>query len=128
MTLAKTSSIVKSEVSNTKASSAGFNGATALLESRSSRAFTSAKTSTYIAQIPFSCNSFCRLFARISAEATKNSLISASGQITVPMSRPSKIAPLAGVPSGPVIQDLVVPTTVEMGSKLNVTVKIGMVR
>ena len=35
---------------------------------------------------------------------------------------------LAGVPSGPVIQDLVVPTTVEMGSKLNVTVKIGMVK
>ena len=35
---------------------------------------------------------------------------------------------LSGVPSGPVIQDLVVPTTVEMGSKMNVTVKIGMVR
>lgn len=35
---------------------------------------------------------------------------------------------LAGVPSGPVIQDLVVPTTVEMGSKMNVTVKIGMVK
>ena len=33
---------------------------------------------------------------------------------------------LAGVPSGPVIQDLVVPTTVEMGSKMNVTIKIGM--
>lgn len=35
---------------------------------------------------------------------------------------------LSGVPSGPVIQDLVVPTTVEMGSKLNVTVKIGMIK
>lgn len=35
---------------------------------------------------------------------------------------------LAGVPSGPVIQDLIVPTTVEMGSKMNVTVKIGMVK
>ena len=35
---------------------------------------------------------------------------------------------LAGVPSGPVIQDLVVPTTVEVGSKLNVTVKIGMMK
>ena len=35
---------------------------------------------------------------------------------------------LAGVPSGPVIQDLIVPTTVEVGSKLNVTVKIGMVK
>ena len=35
---------------------------------------------------------------------------------------------LSGVPSGPVIIDLDVPTTVEMGSKLNVTVKIGMVK
>ena len=35
---------------------------------------------------------------------------------------------VAGVPSGPVILDLDVPTTVEMGSKLNVTVKIGMVK
>lgn len=35
---------------------------------------------------------------------------------------------LAGVPSGPVIKDLGVPTTVELGSKLNVTVKIGMVK
>lgn len=35
---------------------------------------------------------------------------------------------LSGIPSGPVIQDLVVPTTVERGSKLNVTVKIGMVK
>lgn len=33
---------------------------------------------------------------------------------------------LAGVPSGPVIQDLIVPTSVEMGSKMNVTIKIGM--
>ncbi len=35
---------------------------------------------------------------------------------------------LSGVPSGPVIQDLIVPTTVEMGSKMNVTIKIGMVK
>lgn len=35
---------------------------------------------------------------------------------------------LSGVPSGPVILDLDVPTTVELGSKLNVTVKIGMVK
>jgi hypothetical protein len=32
----------------------------------------------------------------------------------------------SGVPAGPVIQDLVVPTTVEMGSKLNVTIKVGV--
>lgn len=35
---------------------------------------------------------------------------------------------LSGVPSGPVIQDLVVPTTVEMGTKMNVTIKVGMVK
>lgn len=35
---------------------------------------------------------------------------------------------LSGIPSGPVIQDLIIPTTVEMGSKMNVTIKIGMVK
>jgi len=35
---------------------------------------------------------------------------------------------LSGVPSGPVIQDLVVPTTVEMGTKMNVTIKVGMIK
>lgn len=35
---------------------------------------------------------------------------------------------LSGVPSGPVIIGVDVPTTVEKGSKLNVTVKIGMVK
>lgn len=35
---------------------------------------------------------------------------------------------MSGVPSGPVIQDLVVPTTVEMGTKMNVTIKVGMVK
>lgn len=35
---------------------------------------------------------------------------------------------LSGVPSGPVIQDLVVPTTVEMGTKMNVTIKVRMVK
>jgi len=32
----------------------------------------------------------------------------------------------SGVPAGPVIQDLVVPATVELGSKLNVTIKVGV--
>ena len=35
---------------------------------------------------------------------------------------------MSGVPSGPVIQDLVVPTTVEMGTKMNVTIKVGMIK
>ena len=33
---------------------------------------------------------------------------------------------LSGVPAGPVIQDLIVPTTVEKGSKLEVTIKVGI--
>ncbi len=33
---------------------------------------------------------------------------------------------LSGVPAGPVVQDLIVPTTVEQGSKLQVTVKVGI--
>lgn len=35
---------------------------------------------------------------------------------------------LSGVPSGPIVQDLVVPTTVEKGSTMNVTVKAGVVK
>lgn len=33
---------------------------------------------------------------------------------------------ISGVPSAPVIEDLVVPTTVEYGSKMNVTIKVGV--
>ncbi|MBR1667908.1 MAG: hypothetical protein IJ693_06470 [Bacteroidaceae bacterium] len=35
---------------------------------------------------------------------------------------------LSGVPSGPVIQDLVVPASVEKGSTMSVTVKVGVVK
>lgn len=35
---------------------------------------------------------------------------------------------LSGVPSGPIITDLVVPTTVETGSKMNVTIKVEMIK
>ena len=35
---------------------------------------------------------------------------------------------LSGVPAGPVVQDLIVPTTVEKGSKMSVTVKVGVVK
>lgn len=35
---------------------------------------------------------------------------------------------LSGVPAGPVVQDLIVPTTVEKGSKMNVTIKVGVVK
>lgn len=33
---------------------------------------------------------------------------------------------ISGVPSAPVIENLVVPTSVEYGSKMNVTIKIGV--
>ncbi len=33
---------------------------------------------------------------------------------------------LSGIPAAPVIQDLVMPTTVEKGSKMNVTIKVGV--
>lgn len=35
---------------------------------------------------------------------------------------------LSGVPAGPVVQDLIVPTTVEKGSKMSVTIKVGVVK
>ena len=35
---------------------------------------------------------------------------------------------LSGVPAGPVIQDMIVPTTVEKGSKMSVTIKVGVVK
>lgn len=35
---------------------------------------------------------------------------------------------MSGVPSGPIITDLVVPTTVETGSKMNVTIKVEMIK
>ena len=33
---------------------------------------------------------------------------------------------ISGIPSAPVIEDLVVPTTVEAGSKMKVTIKVGI--
>ena len=33
---------------------------------------------------------------------------------------------LSGIPAAPVIQDLVVPTTIEAGKKMNVTIKLGI--
>ena len=33
---------------------------------------------------------------------------------------------ISGVPSAPVIEDLIVPTTVEYGSKMNVTIKVSV--
>ena len=35
---------------------------------------------------------------------------------------------ISGIPAGPVITDMVIPTTVEMGSKLNVTIKVDISR
>ena len=61
--------------------------------SRASRSFMSCRTSPYIAVAPRPRNSRRRRSARISGLAVMNSLTVASGQIAVPMSRPSSTAP-----------------------------------
>src|SRR6185437_8401176 len=53
----------------------------------------SCRTRSYIALPPFSCNSLKRRRARASSVAVTKSLASASGQTTVPISRPSSTRP-----------------------------------
>ena len=72
----------------------------------------------------------------ISTQATKDFIDSDYYNLEIPEEVTSKYGAfagdspyiLSGVPSGPVIQDLVVPTTVEMGTKMNVTIKVGMIK
>ena len=61
--------------------------------SRASRSFMSRRTSSYIAGAPRSRNSLARRRARASGLAVTKSFTAASGQTTVPMSRPSITAP-----------------------------------
>ena len=89
----KTSSIVNDVLSSKNAASADFKGATARFLSRKSRSFISAKICAKLPLIPLFCNWLYRLFARSSALASKNSFTCASGNTTVPMSRPSAIKP-----------------------------------
>src|SRR3546814_8588262 len=55
---------------------------------------------SYILCSPRSSNALWRLAARASTEAVRKNFTSASGQTTVPMSRPSSTAPFHGL-SGP---------------------------
>jgi hypothetical protein len=87
------SAIVKLLVSSKSASSARRSGAALRPESRSSRARISASTDSRCTTAPFFSSSAKRRCARISGEAVTNSFASASGAITVPISRPSRMAP-----------------------------------
>ena len=80
----------------TVASGAAINGAARRSVSRASRSFRSCRTSCNIAAAPCCRNSSARRRARSSVLAVTKSLTSAAGQTIDPMSRPSRIAPLAG--------------------------------
>ncbi len=90
---AKAASASMSLVSRRKASGAARSGAAARSLSRRSRSAISARTRGFIVSRPRSRNSWCRRSARASGLAVTNSFIAASGQITVPISRPSSTAP-----------------------------------
>jgi hypothetical protein len=77
----------------TMASAAGRKGATSRWLSRPSRSRISCRTLSHIAGLPRCRNSSKRRRARASSVAVTNSLTSAWGQTTVPVSRPSRMAP-----------------------------------
>ena len=81
------------EVSIFFASTAGTNGDSLRLESRSSLSCISFKTLLSDVECPKPKSYSYLLRALISAEALIKNFISASGHITVPISRPSKTAP-----------------------------------
>lgn len=72
----------------------------------------------------------------INTQATNDFIDSDYYKLEIPEEVTSKYGAFAGdspyifsgVPSGPVIKDLVVPTTVETGSKMNVTIKVEMIK
>ena len=86
-------SIDSAELSSRNAPSAGFRGDALRLMSRASRASRSARRLSILAEIPFEINCLCRRSARSAALAVRNTLSSASGKTTVPMSRPSATRP-----------------------------------
>ena len=87
----KLSSKSISLVSTTRASSAAFKGAAALLLSCLSLYSISRSTSSKFSSMPLLFCSSIRRFARASLLAVRNIFSSASGSTTVPMSRPSII-------------------------------------
>lgn len=92
-TCSTASSAVMCEVSRMCAPSAGFKGAIARFESRASRSLKSLRRSSILAGKPLSINCLYLLSARASALAVRNTLSTAWGKITVPMSRPSATNP-----------------------------------
>ena len=74
-------------------SAAGTSGATARFRSRSSRSFISDKRRSKLTLKPFSCNCSIRRWARSCADASRKIFTGASGNTTVPISRPSAIRP-----------------------------------
>ena len=90
---ATTSSIVSSVVSRSTASSAGRSGAAARPASRASRSRISRKRLSIVTEIPFAINCLYLRRARSSALAVRKTLSGASGNTTVPMSRPSATSP-----------------------------------
>ena len=80
-------------MSSTQASGAIRIGATARSASRRSRSCSSSKTAAYIGASPRARNSSNRRRARSASLAVTNSLKVASGQTTVPTSRPASTAP-----------------------------------
>ena len=86
-------SISKCVLSSKYASGARLSGAAARVLSRSSRRRMSASTSAASAVAPAACSSAIRRAARTCGVAATKIFTSASGKITVPMSRPSITAP-----------------------------------
>ena len=80
-------------MSITSASSAARSGDTARLLSYASRRSSAACTSSTATSRSAACSSRCRRRARSSTSATRNTLTGASGNTTVPMSRPSTTPP-----------------------------------
>src|SRR5712672_546826 len=80
-------------VSSGRASGLCLRGAALRVASRASRSRKSCKRAASVAAIPFSFNCLCRRSARASGLAVRNTLSSASGKTTEPMSRPSATSP-----------------------------------
>ncbi len=118
-----TSSIVSAEESRDTASSAGLSGATARAASRLSRSSRALERAARLACFPLSFNCLCLRWARVATLAVRNTFRTASGNTTVPMSRPSATRPggrrnplwrsssAARTAGSPAISDARAPTT-----------------
>ena len=92
---AKAASASKFVVSNSSASGVCTIGAVSRDSSRKSRSASSRRTAALILSVPRCRNSLWRRSARASALAVRKNFTSASGNTTLPISRPSSTAPAA---------------------------------